>query len=125
MIVALPAAATPFATSQAQFAAILRLVDSDDAISLSHGELEELLDTEGRKLIRQLLQDHLDLRANREPRVEVVDAEGVRHANLEPDHQRPLQTLFGEVDVTRLAYDYADIWTRSPCCSRAPPRTSA
>jgi hypothetical protein len=105
VIVALPAAApTPFATSQAHFAAILRLVDSDDALSLSHSELEELLDTEGRKLIRQLLQDHLDLRANREPRVEVVAADGVRHAHVERDHQRPLQTIFGEVDVTRLAY---------------------
>lgn len=105
MIVALPMVEdSPFASSRTQFDSILRFMDSDDAGSLTHGELEDILDTEGRKLIRQLLQDHLDLRSSREPRAEVIDAEGVRHGNVEPDHHRQLATLFGEVDVERLAY---------------------
>lgn len=105
MIVSLPLPTTsPFGASHSQFESILRFVDSDEAASLSHGELEDILDTEGRKLIRQLLQDHLDLRSGREPRVEVVDADGIRHGAVEPSHRRPLTTLFGEVGVTRMAY---------------------
>lgn len=105
MIVALPTAtASRFAASHAQFEGILRLMDSEEARALSHGELEEILDTEGRKLIRQLLQDHLDLRASTEVRVEVVDAEAVRHGSVESGHGRALASIFGEVEVTRLAY---------------------
>lgn len=79
-------------------------MDGEETAALSHGELELLLEVEGRALIRQLLQDHLDLRTEREPRVEVVDAEGVRHRSVERGHQRPLTTIFGEVDVSRVAY---------------------
>jgi hypothetical protein len=105
MIVPLPSApAAPFAASHAQFESILRFVDSDEAAGLSHGELEETLEVEGRALIRQLLQDHLDLRASKEPRLDVVDADGVRHGSVERDHKRSLATLFGEVTVARQAY---------------------
>lgn len=43
-----------------------------DARALSHADLEDDLDRRGRDLLRRLLQDHLDLRAQREGRVEVV-----------------------------------------------------
>jgi len=36
---------------------------------LGHAELEERLQVEARQVFRQLLQDHLDLRAVREPPV--------------------------------------------------------
>ena len=41
---------------------------------LEHAELEDQLQTQGRALLRRLLQDHLDLRAGREHRVEVSDS---------------------------------------------------
>ena len=104
MIALAPSAAAPFAESEAVFGGILRRMQSDDTMSMSHGDLEELLDTEGRKLLRRLLQDHLDLRANHEPRVEVVDDGGVRNGNVEAGHRRSLQTVFGDVTVTRRAY---------------------
>jgi hypothetical protein len=56
-------------------------------------------------LIRQLYQDHLDLRAEKEQRAEVViDAEALLHGAAEPGHRRRLETIFGPVGVTRLAY---------------------
>ncbi|HZJ08708.1 MAG TPA: ISKra4 family transposase, partial [Trueperaceae bacterium] len=59
----------------------------------------------GRALLRQLMQDHLDLRAVREQRLYAVrDAEQVTHACVEADHQRHLATVFGDVQVARLAY---------------------
>ncbi|HUY24932.1 MAG TPA: ISKra4 family transposase [Candidatus Saccharimonadales bacterium] len=55
--------------------------------------------------MRQLYQDHLDLRATRETRAaQVVDSDRVAHGAVEAGHQRPLMTIFGSVSVTRLAY---------------------
>jgi hypothetical protein len=72
---------------------------------LTHEQLEARLDRDGRELQRQLLQDHLDLRAARETRCEaVVDADGVSRPAVEADHRRSLVTEFGRVIVSRLAY---------------------
>ena len=52
-------------------------LDGTDAAGLSHAELEERLDRDGRELLRRLLDDHLALRAVREQRLEqVVGDEG-------------------------------------------------
>jgi hypothetical protein len=76
-----------------------------EAGDLTHEELEGRLDVSGRELCRQLVQDHLDLRTAREVRTAAVsDAEGVVHSSVEPGHHRPLETIFGKVTVTRLAY---------------------
>lgn len=94
-----------FAASREQFARILSRLESDESASWSHGELEEWLDDEGRELLRQLLQDHLDQRSLQEQRLEqVVDAEGVPRGSIESDHLRALETIFGDVEVSRLAY---------------------
>ncbi|MGH9028624.1 MAG: hypothetical protein ACRDV4_03305 [Acidimicrobiales bacterium] len=60
---------------------------------------------DGFELLRQLFQDHLDLRAEREGHLEeVVGADGITRTYAEEDHQRPLVTIFGELSVRRLAY---------------------
>lgn len=67
--------------------------------------MEDSLATDGRELVRQLLADHLDLRAVRETRLgDVADSDGVGHRAVEAGHCRPLTTVFGAVTVTRLAY---------------------
>lgn len=77
----------------------------DESTGLTHEELESRLDTDGRELTRQLLQEHLDLRAVREQRAAAVaDAEGIGHNAVESGHCRRLESIFGEVTVTRLAY---------------------
>jgi hypothetical protein len=94
-----------FARSRAGFEEVVGFLDGDGAAALSHAELEDRLATEGRELLRLLYQDHLDLRAEREQRLEeVADAEGVDRPSLEAGHTRTLMTIFGEVTVTRLAY---------------------
>lgn len=94
-----------FAASRERFESLCTLLDDEAASGLEHSELESRLDSDGRALLRQLLQDHLDLRAIREQRVPVVrDAEQVSHARVEAGHQRHLATVFGDVEVTRLAY---------------------
>ena len=76
-----------------------------EAAGATHEELEVRLEAAGRELICQLLQDHLDVRAGREGRADgVIDADGVAHHAVEAGHRRGLETIFGPVTVTRLAY---------------------
>jgi hypothetical protein len=97
-----------FTASRERFDTVLGFLDGTDAAVLSHSQLEDRLDVEGRQLLRQLFQDHLELRAVRESRVEVTDADGVRRGRVETGHTRGLATIFGQVAVTRLAYRTAD-----------------
>ncbi len=94
-----------FARSRERFDAVTGWLSGGEAGALAHAELEERLGVDARELFRLLLQDHLDLRADREQRVErVVDREGVCRKSVEAGHERSLQTVFGEVGVRRVAY---------------------
>jgi len=94
-----------FVGSRERFDALVGFLEGEESGRLEHAELEARLDRDGRELLRQLLQDHLDLRASRERRLDgVVDAEGVARGWVEAGHWRPLASVFGEVRVERLAY---------------------
>jgi Uncharacterised protein family (UPF0236) len=74
---------------------------------MTHDQLEELIGIRGRELERQLLQDHLDLRAIREQEALPADGEARRvegRGRVERGHERTLATVFGTVTVRRLAY---------------------
>ena len=97
--------ASGFSASRERFELLVSFLDGADAAGLSHAELEERLDRDGRELLRRLFGDHLALRAAREQRVEqVIGDEGVRRAWVESGHARALETVFGTVSVERLAY---------------------
>jgi hypothetical protein len=94
-----------FACSRASFEALAGTLAGAASGLLEHGELEDMIDRDGRELLRLLLQDHLDLRAAREARLDgVSDADGVARRNVERDHERVLASVFGEVVVRRIAY---------------------
>jgi len=95
----------PFGRSRERLEGIVGWLDGQDAAVLEHGELEAQLQTVGRELLCCLFQDHLDLRAGREQRLDgVADVEGVERRAVERDHRRALASVFGEVTVGRLAY---------------------
>jgi len=96
--------ASAFGGSRVCFEDIVGWLATAEAGSLSHGDLEDDLDRWGRELVRRLLQDHLDLRAQREERVQVKAVDGVTHGSVEAGHTRALTTVFGTVRVERLAY---------------------
>jgi hypothetical protein len=98
------ASADPFGGSRACFEELIGWLEGTEATGLTHAQLEEQLDRRGRELLRRMYQGQLDLRALREQRTQVTDAEGVHHRAVETDHVRPLSTLFGNVAVTRFAY---------------------
>jgi hypothetical protein len=75
------------------------------AAAMTHAELEDRLTAKAREAVRQLYQDHLDLRALRErPLVAVASASGAVHGAVEMGHERSLATVFGAVRVSRTAY---------------------
>ncbi|MEU5942872.1 ISKra4 family transposase [Micromonospora sp. NPDC047548] len=94
-----------FGASRQRFDETVSWLAGPQAGGLSHADLEQRLQDVGRELLRQLLQDHLDLRAARERRVvEVVGDDLVTRQYAEPGHARGLATVFGKVTVTRIAY---------------------
>jgi hypothetical protein len=99
------AAAEPFARSREMFASVVSELESAGTGRCTHGELEDLLTTRSRDLMRTMMQDHLDLRVVREQRQEeVTGADGVARTRVEQGHQRELAGVFGPVTVTRMAY---------------------
>ncbi|HEY5843241.1 MAG TPA: ISKra4 family transposase [Mycobacterium sp.] len=95
----------PFMTSRACFLELVDFAAGGTAAGLEHAALEQELESRGRELLRQLFQDHLDLRADREQRLAAVtDADGTGHRRVEANHNRALATVFGQVTVRRQAY---------------------
>lgn len=104
-----------FERSQALFSGLIGWAASEQAFALEHSELEARLAEDGREVIRQVLQDQLDLRAVLERRLDgVIGAEGTPRRSIERGHERDLVTVLGEVQVTRLAYRAARRENRYP-----------
>jgi hypothetical protein len=103
----------PFTTSDEVFEGLKKRLSGREALKMTHGELERLLDEDGRELLRCLLQDHLDLRGPGEAEGKVVGASGVlrTQARLRTRH---LKTVFGTVEVGRLGYSARDADTLFP-----------
>ena len=93
-----------FTQARECFNEMLGWLEGNESAQLSHADLEDEIVRRGREAQRLALQDHLDLRALRERRVAVVDADGVAHGAVETAHRRQLQTVVGAVGVERLAY---------------------
>src|SRR6516164_11030099 len=102
--------ASPFAASADLFTILVEDLQSAEAAGLTACELEDLLAERGREVQRQLLQDHLDLRAVREEQAarqhhpSATGADGITRTRVETGHRRLLATLFGTVQVTRCAW---------------------
>lgn len=100
-----------FARSVSAFDLLTATLSDQTAGAWTHAELEEHLRGAGRALMRQLLQDHLDLRAIREeehlrarPDLRVTGPDGHTRPWRERGHERWLSTVFGHVRVGRVAH---------------------
>ncbi len=89
-----------FEVAAASFAALVGRLKGEETAGMSLGDLETFLDKEGREVLRQLLQAHLDRRAEAKPTTPVVGADGVERAHHR-EGERKLETLLGTVKVER------------------------
>ena len=106
----------PFARSRAMFDRVCEQLQRQAAFVLTHAELERLLSTDGREILRLMFQDHLDLRGAHEqaaPHVSVVGDDGVPRSHHR-DATRQLRTLVGDVIVPRIGYGERGQTSRFP-----------
>ncbi len=92
-----------FASSHQHFDTLIGHLTGEKTEHLDAAAIEAFLDSEGRDLMRVLLQDHLNLRASREEATiqPMRAADGERRTETRPA-TRTLGTLFGEVDINRI-----------------------
>ena len=76
---------------------------SDEAMHAPLHEIEQMMRTAGRELMREMMQAHFDRRSAQEREVAVRDASGVERVRIR-EGQRTVMTEFGEVTLDRKLY---------------------
>jgi hypothetical protein len=94
----------PFTSSRARFDDIAATLSTTKMLRMTHSAVERRLASEGRDLLRQLYQDHLDLRGPGEAATPaVIGADGIRRTHRRVRARNQL-SLFGEVRIGRMGY---------------------
>lgn len=106
----------PFARSRAVFEGFCERLRRPEAFAMTHAAVERLLAKDGREILRQLLQDHVDLRGAHEqaaPLLSVVGEDGVQRPHRR-DATRDLRSIVGDVVVPRIGFSQRDATSRFP-----------
>jgi hypothetical protein len=104
-----------FAEADEQYEAIKRELVGAKVLQAPHSELEELLETQGRELLRRLLQGQLELRKDAEPVEQpVVGNDEVERTQRREGTERSLMSIFGEVKVERVGFSARGSSSRFP-----------
>lgn len=102
-----------YARSMEQFESVVSRLGCEEAMAMTHSDLERELEARGKELLRQLLQDHLALRSPGEAEGPVQDAQGTPHPQARL-HERTLESAFGPVTVQRTGYGGAGLDSLHP-----------
>lgn len=93
----------PFDGAERALGALTERLQGVEARAMTHGQVEALIHHDGLEILRQLLQGHIDLRGLGDVGPAVVGADGVRRTHKDVSMRR-LESIFGEVTVTRVGY---------------------
>ena len=94
---------------------MLKVVRSPEMLKKPHGDLEEWVRTEGKELLRLVVQTNLDLRAEEEEQLSVIiGVDGQARNHHRNNSQRGVETLFGKVDIKRIGYNQRNISSLFP-----------
>lgn len=94
-----------FKLANEQYAKLVNSLSAEDAQDWEHGEVEEHITEFGTELMRRLFQGYLDRRyAQEEYQKDVWGSDGEARPHRRKKTQRQLETVFGEVVVTRVGY---------------------
>jgi hypothetical protein len=96
-------APAPFARSTAKLREMQDHLSSPGTLRAEHGEIEAYLKVDGRDLLRLMFEEYLALLGSSEQRIGVTDADGVERRAVRVG-ERGLETVFGEVEASRLLY---------------------
>ena len=95
------------------FEHIVDFLDSGEACSMTHSNLERELEKRGRELMRVLLQEHLDSRSPGRCEQPVCGADGIQRSRVRP-HDRKLESVFGTVVANRAGYGQEGVESLHP-----------
>jgi hypothetical protein len=102
-----------FADSRQRLEGLIDKLSAQGALELTHEQIESIVDTEGKDVLRLLFQGHLELRFLQEKRLESIQCpDGTRLSHVKVQ-QRGLRTIFGDVCVRRYSYNNRDEQTLS------------
>jgi hypothetical protein len=94
-----------FQPAYKQYAEMVNHLSGEASKVSEHGEIERYIHSTGTELLRRLFQGYLDQRYARESyQSEVVGSDGAARPHRRKRTERQLETLFGEVVVTRVGY---------------------
>jgi len=91
----------PFHSAYEKFIAITDHLRSEMAGDQTHSDIEAYLETDGRELLRLLLQDHLDHQGSGRVGDAVCGSDGVVRSHKRDDMETGYQSVFGAVRVAR------------------------
>lgn len=99
--------------------ALCEKLASAEALGMTHSEVEQIIDSDGKKVLLSLFQDHLTLRSLLEerPPVPVVGSDGAERTHVRR-HRRGLETLFGAVEVVRMGHGQRKVESLHPLDAR-------
>jgi hypothetical protein len=95
------------------FEHIVGYLDSEEASSMTHSELERELEKKGRELMRIMLQEHLDNRSPGQCEQPVSGSDGIDRSRVRLQ-ERKLETVFGTVSVERAGYGKKGVGSLHP-----------
>ena len=94
----------PFSPAESCFEALITRLEGQECLAMDHSQLERMIETDGREVLRCLLQGHLELRSHDEAMGPVV-ARGEDEARTRGrQRERQLDTVVGPVIVERRGY---------------------
>jgi len=94
----------PFFAAHEQFERLVAKLSGNECRGMSHSQLETVIATDGREVLRCLLQAHLNLRSDSEDIGPVVSANDGEARKQGRRRTRHLESVFGRVSVDRHAY---------------------
>src|SRR4029434_6545887 len=93
----------PFYEARMEFADLIEQLLSPVAAELTHSQAEDLIELQGREVLRQLLQRWLERRGVGDVGPAIEGRDGVQRPQRHL-HSRTLESLFGTVQIERLGY---------------------
>lgn len=94
-----------FSGAQEQLDHLIRQLQSEEQANCEHGDIESFINKKGQEILRRLLQGWLDLKAANEEKSACINlASGDKLNHVRVDTHRPLNSLFGQVTVSRIGY---------------------
>jgi hypothetical protein len=99
---------SPFCEAREHVKKIEDELSSLDVMNMPLHEVERLLHTHGRELLRAMMQAHADLRAAQEREVTVRGADGVARTRVRRG-TRKVETEFGEIELERNLYQAPEV----------------